>query len=254
MGNRVIKESIKRSSEIDKLTWFEFACWINLIVTVDDYGRYLANPIILKNDLFPMKEDVTKASIINALTKMKDVGLIQTYEHDGKEYLQIVKWAEHQTIRNQKSKFPAPSESDLNCTQLNSNENKCVSNPIQSESVSESESVSSLSASAACGAWIRFGMKMTTTAEKMIVSFCQKYGEKTVVEAIEKTAKADPGKPLSYLETVLKNSGKPKPNTNPACRFSQRDYTDETDEIIRRMMEWNEDDTADMDRMMEGAE
>lgn len=246
MGNRVIKESIKSSDEIDKLTWFEFACFVRLIVTVDDYGRYHADPIMLRNYLFPKREDVTKKAIEDAITKMDRIGLIQVYEADGHRYLQFTKWAKHQTVRNQRSKFPGP---DDDCKQLNAIECNCVSNPIQSSSESESRSESSLSARVAA-AWTKYWPKMTMTIETMLGDQVIKYGEKRVIEAIKKTAEADPHKPIAYLNSVLEHGTISRHTGNPAQNFSQREYHDETDEIIRRTMELDEDDDDDMDRFM----
>lgn len=37
MPNRIIKESIKSSPQIDELSWFEEVLYYRLIVTADDY-------------------------------------------------------------------------------------------------------------------------------------------------------------------------------------------------------------------------
>ena len=37
MPNRVIKDSIKRSPQIDSLTWFEEVVFFHMILTADDY-------------------------------------------------------------------------------------------------------------------------------------------------------------------------------------------------------------------------
>ena len=131
MPNRFIKESIKRSPQIDALTWFEEVIFYRLIVTADDYGRYYGDPILLRNDLFPTKESITKKSIEDALKKLAAQGLIIVYEAvDGRRYVALTTWKEHQTVRAAKSKFPSPFESG--CKQLFSNacnpkttENKC---------------------------------------------------------------------------------------------------------------------------------
>ena len=69
------------------------------------------------------------------------------YKAQGRPYLQLVTWAEHQRIRNQKSKYPEYTcdcelllSNDSKGQQKESSDNKCVRNPIQSESKSESES------------------------------------------------------------------------------------------------------------------
>ena len=60
MGNRILKESICTSNEIDALTWFEEVLFYRLIVSADDYGVYYADPILLAHTLFPRKENITR--------------------------------------------------------------------------------------------------------------------------------------------------------------------------------------------------
>lgn len=143
MPNRIIKESICRSEEIDSLSWFEEVLFYRLIVICDDFGRYDGRLRIIKGSCFPLK-DVTEKDIEKALNKLSAVGLVRVYEAQGRPYLQLVTWADHQRIRNQKSKYPGFGD---DCTllsnvsngqQVKTNGNKCARNPIQSESESES--------------------------------------------------------------------------------------------------------------------
>ena len=144
MPNRIIKESICRSEEIDSLSWFEEVLFYRLIVTCDDFGRYDGRAKIIKGSCFPLK-DVTEKDIEKALGKLSAVGLVRVYESQGRPYLQLVTWADHQRIRNQKSKYPGFSEDcelltfDSKGQHTKTLDNKCVRNPIQSESKSESE-------------------------------------------------------------------------------------------------------------------
>lgn len=50
--------------------------------------------------------DVTEKDIEKAPGKLSAVGLVRVYESQGRPYLQLVTWADHQRIRNQKSKYP----------------------------------------------------------------------------------------------------------------------------------------------------
>lgn len=111
MGNRMLKESIRMSGEIDQLSWFEEAMFYRLIVTVDDYGIYSANPVTLSHILFPMKENVTSGMIKDALSHFVELGLIDVYEVDGKGiFLNLVSWGNHQRLHESKHKFPTPEE------------------------------------------------------------------------------------------------------------------------------------------------
>lgn len=112
MPNRIIKESIKRSPEIDRLNWFEEVVFYRLIVTADDYGRLDGRTVVLKNDLFPTKETVTKKSIEDALSKLTSVGLLVPYVDaaSGMSYYYLPTWKEHQRIRDSKAKYPEPPD------------------------------------------------------------------------------------------------------------------------------------------------
>lgn len=143
MPNRVIKESIKRSPQIDSLTWFEEVVFYRLIVTADDYGCTDGRPVLLKNELFPTKETITKKSIEEAIRKLASVGLVYQYESNGMPYLFFPTWEKHQRVRNKHRKCPKPPDdicSTANCCQMSADcQPESNPNPIQSESESESK-------------------------------------------------------------------------------------------------------------------
>ena len=158
MPNRILKESICTSESIDSLTLFDEVFFYRLIVNCDDYGRMDARPAILKSRLFPLKADVKDKQIVASLEKLSKAGIVSVYGFKQKPYIQLVSWDKHQTIRNKKSKFPEMVEENeiniqsllapniqlksvaCNCKQMNANVHVIQSNPIQSESESESES------------------------------------------------------------------------------------------------------------------
>ena len=130
MPNRIIKESICRSDSIDSLSWFEEVLFYRLIVSCDDYGRFDGRTAIIKGSCFPLK-DVTNKDIEKALDKLSAVGLVRGYEVQGRPFLQLTTWEQHQQIRAKKSKYPAFEET---CNQLISDDCNSPRNPIQSES------------------------------------------------------------------------------------------------------------------------
>lgn len=138
MPNRILKESICRSDSIDALSWFEEVLFYRLIVNCDDYGRYDGRAAIIKGSCFPLK-DTTTRDIENALKKLSAAGLVRVYETQGRPYLQLVTWEQHQTIRAKKSKYP---EYDNTCLQMYASDNKCLRNPIQSNPKTKSETES----------------------------------------------------------------------------------------------------------------
>ena len=149
MPNRIIKESICTSDSVDQLTWFEECLFYRLIVSCDDFGRYDGRPAIIKNRLFPLKEFLTVHEVADALSKLENAHLIEMYDHDGRPYLYLPTWENHQSIRAKKSKYPSPDEiickqlntSASNCNQMQANVPVIQSNPIQSESNTNTEGV-----------------------------------------------------------------------------------------------------------------
>ena len=121
MSNRVIKESIKRSPQIDSLTWFEEVVFYRLIVSADDYGCYDGRIVVIKNELFPTKENITSKSISDAIDKLAKVGLLCKYTVSDMPYLFFPLWEKHQRVKNKRRKYPVPPEHEnltANCCQM----------------------------------------------------------------------------------------------------------------------------------------
>ena len=140
MPNRILKESICASDSIDQLSWFEECLYYRLLVNCDDFGRYDGRVAIIKNRLFPLKENLKQKMVETAVNRLAEVGLIALYESDGKPYLYLPTWEKYQTIRNKQSKYPDPNACKQlksfasNCNQMQANVPVIQSNPIQSES------------------------------------------------------------------------------------------------------------------------
>ena len=142
MPNRILKESICTSDNIDTLTWFEEVLFYRLMVNCDDYGRFDGRAAIIKNRLFPLKENLTIKAVSAAINALASAGLVSLYEFEGKPYLYLPTWNEHQNVRAKKSKFPSPEDgvntSEIICKQMYANVPV-----IQSNTKSESESSAS---------------------------------------------------------------------------------------------------------------
>lgn len=132
MPNRIIKESICMSDQINALSPFEEVLFYRLIVNADDYGRYDGRLPIIKNRLFPLKESLRVDQIEKALQTLSSVELVFRYIVDGKPFIRLTGWDRHQSIRAKKSKYPSPEEgicqlpTDANkSTGLQTSESKC---------------------------------------------------------------------------------------------------------------------------------
>lgn len=135
MPNRILKESICTSDSIDSLGWFDEVLFYRLIVNCDDFGRFDGRTAVIKNRLFPLKDNLTLKSVETAINKLARAGLITPYTSGGKPFLFLPTWNEHQSIRAKRSKYPDP---EIICEQMNSDECKCSRNPIQSNPIRES--------------------------------------------------------------------------------------------------------------------
>lgn len=126
MPNRILKESICVSESIDSLSWFEEVLFYRLIVNCDDFGRFDGRTAVIKNRLFPLKDDLTLGTVKAAIQKLVSAGLVITYESMGKPYLYLPTWTAHQTVRAKKSKYPAPdSGNPSHAVGVKSPENIC---------------------------------------------------------------------------------------------------------------------------------
>ena len=145
MPNRLLKESICVSEQINALTWFEEVVFYRLIVNCDDFGRYDGRVSVLKNLLFTIKDNMTLKQVSDAINKLASVGLVVLYEFEGRPFLQLPTWHEHQNVRAKRSKYPAPEDGilihDIICKQMNTNDCKCSRNPIQSNPTRISDAV-----------------------------------------------------------------------------------------------------------------
>lgn len=142
MPNRILKESICTSENIDSLNSDEEILFYRLIVNCDDFGRMDARLPIVKAKCFPLKVDRIKdKDLIKWLNTLIDKELTILYQIEERTYLQMTTWEKHQQIRAKRSKFPGIEEGgyqlksyDINCNQMKSNVTVIQSNPIQSKS------------------------------------------------------------------------------------------------------------------------
>lgn len=137
MPNRIIKESICDSERINKLTPIEEVTFYRLLVNADDYGCFDAREAVVKSRLFPLKDAMKLSEVGKILDRLAEVGLIVRYTKDGKPFLCVNKWGEHQRLRVSRHKYPTPDEAD--CGTLRQLAATCGEKSLESESESESE-------------------------------------------------------------------------------------------------------------------
>jgi hypothetical protein len=107
MPNRYVRESAIESERVDKLTWAGEVFYRRLINRVDDFGRFTANPELLRASLFPLRVNkVSAADIGKWLSECETADLVSTWKgNDGKHYLVMHRW---EGGRAKSSKYPEP--------------------------------------------------------------------------------------------------------------------------------------------------
>jgi hypothetical protein len=106
LPNRILREGILTSERIAMLNWPEEVFYRRLMSVVDDFGRYHANPKLLRAACYPLLIDkVSDADVGKWLTSCVTAALVSVYPApDGKRYLQMLDF--RQQARAEKSKFP----------------------------------------------------------------------------------------------------------------------------------------------------
>lgn len=142
MPNRILREGILTSPRIAKLGWPEEVFYRRLHSVVDDFGRFFADPGMLRAACYPRQlNKVSDSDVGKWLHACVAAALVSVYQVDGEAYLHVLDFG--QQVRAKKSKFPdMPSTCAADATQTQANAHLDVS-----VSVSEGE-ISSASADA----------------------------------------------------------------------------------------------------------
>ena len=253
MPNRIIKESICTSENVDQLTPFQETVFVRLMVNCDDFGRFDGRAKILSSRLFPLK-NITPEEMETAVDALVKADLATVYQVDGKPYICLKTWDKHQQTRASKSKYPSPDESNceqlqsiaINCNQLQSDDSKCTRNRNRNRNTiivnrnrntvdddagslmdeSEAQGIADEQAEVLDAAE-RAGFDRTQAVFDRLVALYADHGKEKMMKGIEQCVVHGAVK-LAYLEAVL--SGKPKQSkpskTVVAQEYEQRDYTD----------------------------
>ena len=104
MPNRILRPWLD-SETVDKLSAKAERFFVRLMMVADDYGRFHANPRLLRSALFPLKDGIRDADMSSLLAECQNAGLVVVYQAAGKPLLEIRKFGQR---INGKSKFPGP--------------------------------------------------------------------------------------------------------------------------------------------------
>lgn len=106
MPNRIIRDGWIESEAINALDVHSERFFLRLCLRADDFGRFHANPSLVKSSLYPLTDTVRSTDIPRFFAACEEAGLVRCYECDGKKFVEIVKF--DQRTRSARSKFPAP--------------------------------------------------------------------------------------------------------------------------------------------------
>lgn len=108
MPSRILREGILSSERVDALaSWGSECFYRRLMSVVDDFGRYYANPSLLRAACYPLKLDkVSNADVEKWLAECAGAALVSTYECGGKRYLQMHDFRQQERAKT--SRFPSP--------------------------------------------------------------------------------------------------------------------------------------------------
>ncbi|MFF4835175.1 hypothetical protein [Streptomyces sp. NPDC001315] len=116
---RTVKPDLFVNERVAACSVTAVVTYIGLFTQADDHGRHRDNPAIIAGLLWPLRAEHTPVHVEEDLQQLADAGLICRYTGcDGKRYLHITGWYEHQKIdRPSQSRLPVcvAHHSDRRC-------------------------------------------------------------------------------------------------------------------------------------------
>lgn len=253
MPNRIIKETICTSENVDQLTPFQENVFIRLIVNCDDYGRFDGRLKVLASRLFPLK-DISCEVMAEAVEALKNADLITVYEVKERPYVQLKTWLSHQTPRAKKSKYPSPEEvicehlqADENiCKQMQSYDSKCarirysdsINDIRNSDSLIGEDDAAKINADhdKVLSAAENAGFARNDATRAKLIDLYAIHGLQKVLDGLNSCVEHGVSN-VAYLTAVLK--GEPKQQAGKkinAQKYEQRDYDEEQEDALKRML------------------
>lgn len=118
MPNRILRDSIRTSASLAKLTAEEERHFYRLMVIADDFGRFDARPEVIKGFCYPLLDGrVSIGEVVSWTNRLAEgeVNILHLYEVDGQFFGRFRNWDKYQRRRADTSKFPTPPSDDRIC-------------------------------------------------------------------------------------------------------------------------------------------
>jgi len=193
MPQRFLKPGLTSSRKWEKCTWQAQSFYVRLLTLVDDYGRYDADPVLLRSHAFPLREDIRVETIDKLSEETSLAQLVIYYQFSGKRYLQLTNWSER--ARSSHSYYPSPESLGVeilfggNCESLR---------------VSQNGGDSHSSAAVRCGAQLPESPPKSSSSPSPFEHFWRAYPKRLGKGAAEKAFDKACGKGTAALEVLPK--------------------------------------------------
>jgi hypothetical protein len=141
MPNRILRDWTD-SAKFDGISAEAERLFIRLLMKADDFGRFHANPKLVKSACFPLAEDLRANTVAAWLTELSDRQLVFCYTSGTGQYLAIINF--RQRLKESRPKFPQPQgkEQDWRADSLISREVPGSSGNFRPETQTETEAYS----------------------------------------------------------------------------------------------------------------
>ncbi len=111
MPNRIIKESIHTSPNLNNLSDLAERHFYRLLTLADDHGCFEATPSVIKGRCYSLKPKITAAKVEKWQGELTNVDIIRLWSDNGRIFGIFVTFAKHQRVRSlHRRKTPAPPE------------------------------------------------------------------------------------------------------------------------------------------------
>jgi hypothetical protein len=131
--NRIIRESALTSATLYRLGDGAERLFWRLTLVADDFGRFEAEPQVLKARCFPRWPDrrMPPHRVANFYAELESADLVRSYVIGGAAFGHFVTWDKYQQRRAKTSKYPAPTPESMMalaniCAQMPADANKCA--------------------------------------------------------------------------------------------------------------------------------
>ncbi len=123
MPNRILKESIHTSPNLNALSPLAERHFYRLLPVPDDFGCFEATSLVVKGRCYPLRPEIKTSEIEKWHSEMVEQQIIRLWTEDGRQFGQFLNWDKHQRVRSlHQRKTPIPPPIDVTCRQMTAND------------------------------------------------------------------------------------------------------------------------------------